>query len=86
MSDNNTVKRTLSLPPTKPFVTVSKKLGPPPLPKLPSFRNSDKNPIKLDNCSIYDSKQHVFVWRLVDSINITKSTEGICACGHTVLE
>jgi len=83
MSDN-TVKKTM-LPPTKPFVTVSKKLGPPPLPKLPSFRNSDKNQIK-DNCSIYDSKQHVFVWRLIDSINIAKSTEGVCACGHTVLE
>ncbi len=81
MSDNNTVKRTLSLPPTKPFVTISKKLVPPPLPKLPSLRNQIK-----DNCSIYDSKQHVFVWRLVDSINITKSTEGVCACGHTVLE
>lgn len=83
MSDN-TVKKTM-LPPTKPFVTVSKKLGPPPLPKLPSFRNSDNNLIK-DCCPLYDSKQHVFVWRLIDSINIAKSTEGVCACGHMIIE
>ena len=82
---NNTVKRTLSLPPTKPFVTISKKLGAPPLPKLPSFRINDKNPIK-DCCPSYDSTQHVFVWRVIDSINNKKNTEGVCACGHTIVE
>jgi hypothetical protein len=84
MSDN-TVKRTLSLPPTKPFVTTSKKLGAPPLPKLPSFRNSDKNPIK-DYCPSYASTQHAYVWRVIDSSANTKNTEGLCACGHIIVE
>jgi len=84
MSDN-TVKRTLSLPPTKPFVTTSKKLGAPPLPKIPSFRNIDKNPIK-DYCPSYASTQHAYVWRVIDSSANTKNTEGLCACGHIIVE
>jgi hypothetical protein len=84
MSDN-TVKRTLSLPPTKPFVTASKKLGAPPLPKIPSFRINEKNSIK-DCCPSYESTQHAYVWRVIDSTTNSKNTEGVCACGHTIVE
>ena len=87
MSDN-TVKRTISMPPTKPVIVVSSKKSLPPLPKIGSNRSlklvSKSVDIESNNsalCPYYESNKHEFVWQTVNDFN-----KGICICGYNITE